>query len=123
VGFDWERAGFGPFIEGFGRLWIGDAAGTPEGVPMDTTAEERQQMKPDFEIAGVPVNMETAILKRAALAYKRNEWPGPAVSGEYAAVSPSGKHVVRQKFSGRVAEYQPDTGEVLWVEVVTHGID
>ena len=87
---------------------------------MDTTPEERQAMKPDFEAAGVSVNMETALMKRAALAYKRSEWRGPAVSQEYPALSPSGKDVVRQNFSAGCAEYQPDTGEVLWVEVVIH---
>jgi hypothetical protein len=123
VAFDWERAGFGPMIPGFGRLWIGDEQPAPEGVPMDTTAEERQAMKLSFEAAGIGVNMETAIMKRAALAYKRNEWRGPVVSQEYPATAPSGKHVVRQKFTGGIAEWQPDTGEVLWVEVVTHGTD
>lgn len=123
VAFEWERAGFGPFVEGFGRLWLGDEPAVPEGVPMDTTPEERQRMKPDFETAGVGVNMDTALMKRAALAYKRSEWRGPAISGEYAATAPSGKAVVRQKFTGGIAEWQPDTGEVLWVEVVTHGAD
>jgi hypothetical protein len=122
VRLDWERAGFGPMIPNVGRVWIGDVAPVPEGIPMDTTPEERQQMKPDFEGAGLGVNMETAIMKRAALSYKRDEWRGPAVSDEYPALSPSGKAVVRQNFSAGVAEYQPDTGEVLWVEVITHPI-
>lgn len=126
-GFDWDRAGFGPWVPGWGRLWLGGAsvpAVVPgpdeEWLPMETTAEEREAMRPYFEQAGVAVNMDTAIMKRAALAYLREESRGPAKSDEYPAVAPSGAGVTRQNFTAGIAEWNGATGEVGWVEVVTH---
>jgi hypothetical protein len=77
-------------------------------------------LKAYFEQLGQPVNMETAIMKRAALAYRRGETRGPALSDEYAAVAPDGRAVIRQDFSAGIAEYDPTIGEVVWVETVLH---
>ncbi|MER3405720.1 MAG: hypothetical protein C4345_10255 [Chloroflexota bacterium] len=64
--------------------------------------------------------METAIMKRAALAYRRGETRGPALCDEYLALAPDGRTVVRPDFSAGIAEYDPATGDVVWVEVVLH---
>jgi hypothetical protein len=95
-----------------------DKAGQTEGVaeggnPVDTTPAERAAMKPYFDMYGIDCNMETALMKRACLAYARDESPGPALTGEY----PWGSYV-RQDFTARKAEYHPDDGLVYWVEVV-----
>lgn len=98
--------------------WLGLTAYAPQEVPMDTTAEERAAYQPYFEQLGVGVNMESALMKLASLAYKREESRGPAMSGEYPAASPEGLPVVRQDFTGGKAEYHPDDGSTYWVEVV-----
>lgn len=104
VGFDFGLASL---------TWAGDGYRLEEEtVVEDTTPEEREAMRPYFEMLGVPVNMETALMKRAALAYKRNETRGPATSGEY----PHGDHV-RQDFTAGTASYDPATGGVGWVEL------
>lgn len=61
---------------------------------------------------GFPVNMDTAIIKRVALSYRRGENRGPAVSDEYHY---QGK--VRQRFTAATAEYDPATGGVSYVEL------
>ena len=79
---------------------------------------------PDEQLArylgqlGTPVNMETAIIRRACLAYRHGETRGPAISGEYPAQAPDGRAVVRQDFTAGIAEYDPQTGGVGWVELV-----
>jgi hypothetical protein len=99
------------------------APGAPDG---STEADEVAVPATDDELQsylgqlGQAVNMDTAIIKRACLAYRRGETRGPAVSGEYSAKTDDGRDVVRQKFSAGIAEYNPATGEVNWVEVVTH---
>jgi hypothetical protein len=94
-------------------VWRGDGYRfEEETVVEDTTPEERAEMQPYFEMLGVPVNMETALMKRAALAYKRGETRGPATSGEY----PHGDHV-RQDFTAGTADFDPATGGVGWVEL------
>lgn len=99
--------------------WFTESAAKAGGMvgeeenPVDTTPEEREAMRPYFELYGIDVNMETAILKRACLAYKRDESRGPALSGEY----PYGDYV-RQDFSGGKGEYHPEDGLVYWVETV-----
>lgn len=70
--------------------------------------------------AGHPVNMDTSLIKRACLAYRRGETRGPAISGEYPAQAADGRDVIRQKFSAGIAEYDPASGEVSWVEVVAN---
>jgi hypothetical protein len=62
--------------------------------------------------------METAIIRRACLAYRHGETRGPAISGEYPAQAPDGRAVVRQDFTAGIAEYDPQTGGVGWVELV-----
>jgi uncharacterized protein YvpB len=69
---------------------------------------------------GQSVNMETAIVKEACLAYRRGETRGPATSDEYVATRPDGQPVIRQNFTAGIAEYDPATGAVSWVEVVLH---
>lgn len=78
------------------------------------------ELRQYLEQLGQGVNMESAIIKRACLAYRRGETRGPAVSDEYDATAPDGRAVVRQKFSAGIGEYDPTTGEVNWVEVVAH---
>ncbi len=94
-----------------------------DSIPMDVTEEEQEAMRPYFESLGTPVNMDTQIMKRACLAFKRGESRGPAVSDEYPAVAPDGAAVTRQRFSAAVGEAKalPDgTWQVGWVEVVLH---
>jgi uncharacterized protein YvpB len=79
-----------------------------------------EDLKAYLEQLGQGVNMESAIVKRACLAYRRGETRGPAVSDEYPARAPDGREVVRQRFSAGIAEWDPATGEVNWVEVVLH---
>ena len=111
VGLDWSRLPL---------EWRGDGYyhDPEEGLAMETTPEEREAMRPYFELYGVPVNTETALMKRACLAHKRDETPGPALSGEYGHTLPDGRGVIRQDFTGRVGEYDPATGGTAWVEVV-----
>jgi Papain-like cysteine protease AvrRpt2 len=85
-----------------------------------TVATSDDALKPYLEQLGVAVNMDTALIQRACLAYRRGETRGPAVSGEYPATAPDGRAVVRQRFSAGIAEYDPATGQVSWVEVVSH---
>ena len=109
-GFDWQRAGFGQ--RGVqGRFW------TPsqEEYPVNATDDE---IKAYMEQFGFGANMATAIMQRAALAYRRDENPGPLMSDEYPATSPEGDNVIRQNFSARVCQYNLATGGVGWVEVV-----
>jgi hypothetical protein len=73
---------------------------------------------------GYQVNLETAIIKRACLAFRRGETRGPALSDEYTVSIPDGnggqRNVVRQDFTAGIAEFDPATGQVNWVEIVTH---
>lgn len=73
-----------------------------------------------FGSLGQPVNPDTALMQRAFLAYRRDENPGPALTGEYAATNSAGAPVVRQDFTARICEYNPATGWCGWVEVVAH---
>jgi uncharacterized protein YvpB len=91
-----------------------------EGLEMQIIRISDTDLKQYLEQLGQGVNMESAIVKRACLAYRRGETRGPAVGDEYAATSPDGRAVVRQKFSAGIGEYDPATGEVNWVEVVAH---
>jgi hypothetical protein len=95
----------------------GDAGDDAEEALMPATDQELEQYLSQL---GHPVNMETAIIKRACLAYRRGETRGPAISDEYAAQTTDGRSVVRQKFSAGIAEFDPATGDVAWVEVVAH---
>jgi hypothetical protein len=77
-------------------------------------------LKGYLEQLGTPVNMDSALVRRACLAYRRGESRGPALSDEFAATSTGGRTVVHQRFSAGVAEYDPATGQVAWVELVLH---
>lgn len=94
----------------------------PQVLPAapDTTEVSEDEIKEYLQQLGQPVNMETAIMKRAALAYRRGETRGPALCDEYLALAPDGRTVVRPDFSAGIAEYDPATGDVVWVEVVLH---
>lgn len=105
-------------LERLPLTWAGDGWRLEDGTPMDTTWDERQQYKPYFEQLGVAVNTETALMQRAALAHKRDETPGPAMSGEYPFTLPDGRGVIRQDFTARICEYDPATGGTAWAEVV-----
>jgi Peptidase_C39 like family/Transglycosylase SLT domain len=95
----------------------GDAGGDAEESLMPATDQELEQYLSQL---GHSVNMDTAIIKRACLAYRRGETRGPAISDEYGAQTTDGRQVVRQKFTAGIAEYDPATGDVAWVEVVAH---
>lgn len=117
VGFEPERAGL--IEDDQGDFWFaGLDESDQEEIAMETTAEERESYRPYFESYGVGCNMETGIMKRAALAYKRGETRGPALSGEYEALAPDGRPVIRQRFTAGICEYDPATGETHWAEVV-----
>jgi hypothetical protein len=94
-----------------------------DSIPMDTTPEERAAMKPYFDQLGQDCAMETALMKRACLAYKRGETRGPATSGEYDATAPNGRPSRRQNFTAGIAEaWAKDDGTwvVGFVELVLH---
>lgn len=84
-----------------------------EEIPVDTTPLERRAMAPYFATYGIAPNMETAIMKRACLAYKRDETTGPCLTDEY----PWGDQgYVRQQFTCRTLEWHPQDGLVYYVE-------
>ncbi len=89
-----------------------------DDVPLAKISDE--DLKRYLEMLGTPVNPASAIVKRAMLAYRRGETRGPAVSDEYKATTADGRQVVRQRFSAGIAEYDPASGEVNWVELVLH---
>jgi murein DD-endopeptidase MepM/ murein hydrolase activator NlpD len=93
---------------------VARAAGQEDDVRTSTTPEEREAVKPYFEMYGIGANMDTALLQRACLAYYREESPGPCLTGEY----PWGdRGYVRQQFSARTGEWHPDDNTVYWVEL------
>ena len=108
------------------RATAGDAAGG-EQVMLDrlsldagTVTIDDAALQRYLEQLGTPVNMDSALVRRACLAYRRGESRGPAVSDEYPATAPDGRAVVRQRFSAGIAEYDSATGQATWVEVVLH---
>jgi hypothetical protein len=101
----------------------GGTDGEEEELAMDTTAEERAAMQDYFQLLGIPVNPETALMKRAALAKKRDESRGPAVTGEYHTTNREGTVVIRQRFSGGALDYHEDTGETFWTEPILYPED
>ena len=72
---------------------------------------------------GYQVNLETAIIKRACQAYRRGS-QGPGALRRVHPGHPGRqwerRNVVRQDFTAGIAEYDPATGQVNWVEVVTN---
>jgi murein DD-endopeptidase MepM/ murein hydrolase activator NlpD len=93
---------------------------------MDTTPEQRAEMKSYFEQLGIPVNMETGLMQRAALAKARQEERGPAISGEYTTRNRDGVLVARQRFSGGTLDYHLEgasQGQTFWGEVNAHPED
>lgn len=101
-----------------GRIWTPPVHIEPEPpeeeFPLNPTPEELYSY---FSQLGIPCNMETAIMKRAVLSYKRDETRGPAISDEYPAVSPDGRYTIRQRFTAGTLEYDPNTGGLGWVEL------
>lgn len=100
----------------------------PDGgeLAMDTSEAEREAMRPYFELLNIPVNMETALMKRAALARKRQEDRGPAISSEYNTRNRDGVMVARQRFSAGTLDYHTEgasQGETFWGEVILHPED
>lgn len=82
----------------------------PDNVnPIDDTDLQKY-----LESYGTRVNMSTAIIKRAALSYRRGETRGPAISDEY---SYGPIPTVRQRFTAGTCEYNPTTGGCGWVEL------
>lgn len=110
-----------PVAFDFSRLplvWKGDGYRLEDTPQMnDTTPEEREAMRPYFEMLGISVNMDTALMKRACLAHKRDETPGPAMSDEMPHTDAGGKFTIRQEFTARTAEFDPATGGTSWVEL------
>ena len=103
------------------RWWYEETvlkAGGQQGgddVRTTTTPEEREAIKPYMEQLGVAVNMDTALMQKACLAYYRDENPGPAMTGEYPWGAEAGGFV-RQEFTARTGEWHPD-GTTYWVEI------
>ena len=99
------------------------AGGTEDDVRTTTTQEEREAVKPYFEMLGIPCNMDTGIMQRAALAYYRDESRGPALSGEYPTTAPDGSPVTHQKFTAGIGEAKQQSDGLWWTgwaEVVAH---
>lgn len=94
----------------------------PEPEPVeDDYAERVRQSWLDRLGADVPINPDTAIVKRALEAALVGEWRGPFRSDEYPAVAyDDGEATVRQDQSAGILEYRPSTGAVNYVEVVDH---
>ena len=108
---------------------VGDPPTIASVLPLgliDPTASKvaRDQLQAYFEMYlrhhGQGVNMDTAIMKAAALAYRRGETRGPALSDEYKVRLDNGDIVIRQDFTAGVIQYDPRTGQALWLEVILH---
>ncbi|MFN8498596.1 MAG: GH25 family lysozyme [Anaerolineae bacterium] len=108
---------------------VGDmAAAAPAAAPMlidpvDSAINDTQlqaYLEQYLKKGGQSVDMGSAIIKAAALAYRRGETRGPALSPEYSVKLDSGEIVARQDFSAGVAQRDPQTGQVVWLEVVLH---
>lgn len=117
-GLDWYACGL-TVQDSWGR-WLGAEVPVPPDTP--TPGEDEtvvdisdEDLKAYLESYGVGVNMETALIQRACLAYRRGETRGPAISGEYPYAGRT-----RQRFTAAIAEYNPDTGEVSWVEAIAY---
>lgn len=97
---------------------------SPEPEPGDANAEEQARLRHswlDRLGADVPINPETAIVKRALEAALLGEWRGPFRSDEYPAVAyDDDEATVRQDQSAGILEYRPSSGAVNYVEVVDH---
>lgn len=75
-------------------------------------------LKAYFEQLGYGANMDTAIMKRASLAYRRGETRGPLISDEYPyQPDPTKPPTLRQRFTAGTLEYDPATGGIGWVEL------
>ncbi len=111
---DWERVGL-RIHTAVGHLWAPPSL--EESYVVDISDAD---LVTYFGSLGYPVDITFALPRRAALAYRRDENPGPAVSGEYQVTTPDGRVVVRQDFSNTIFEYDPATGGVSRVEVVLH---
>ena len=100
------------------------AGGMGDEVRTDTTPEEREAVRPYFEMYGIGANMDSALLKRFCLSYYRDETPGPLLSDEYPATAPDGSAVTRQDCTGRIGEAKAQADGTWWtgyVEVVKEG--
>jgi N-acetyl-anhydromuramyl-L-alanine amidase AmpD len=121
VDFSWERLGCTVWAPGYGYFWPQPGHEPPDAGEIgedDVIEIGDAELVGYLSQLGYPVNPETAIVKRAMLAYRRGETRGPAISGEYPALSPSGKPVIRQKFTAGICEFSPETGEASWAEAV-----
>lgn len=97
------------------RVIVYTIPSTPPDAPAPTAdVYADDAIKAYLEQLGTPVNMNTAIIQRAALAIKRDETRGPAISGEYPS---STNNHTRQDFTAGTADYDPETGTVSWVEL------
>ena len=72
-----------------------------------------------LESLGQSVNLGSPIIYRCLIAYRQGEWRGPAISDEY-PVKKGDAIVWRQKFTQGIAEYDPRTRDVTWLDVVQH---
>lgn len=116
----YSLADIGPSVDSLGRFYTPDAVVSDPSDPNNEYGDNvnpisDEDLKAYLESYGVPVNMDTAIIKRAALAYRRGETRGPAISPEYQYGD-----FVRQRFTAATCEYDPSTGGIGWVEVNIH---
>lgn len=96
-------------------------AATQEDYVITPEMQSDDDITAYLEQLGYPVAF--GMRDRAILAYRREENPGPAVSGEYPAtidVDGAQLQVSRQRFSNTVFEYRPDKNAVYRCEVVLH---
>ena len=111
--FPWDEY-FTPRDPKLGRFLLPLDESQPMPSPISVS-----DFKAYLEQLGTQVNPDTAIFKRAHLAYERGETRGPAISDEYSATSPPPQSVpqIRQRFTAGTAYYDPATGACDWVEV------
>ncbi|MFN8483130.1 MAG: GH25 family lysozyme [Anaerolineae bacterium] len=91
--------------------------------PIDSAISDAQlqaYLEQYLKKQGQSLNMDSAIMRAAALAYRRGETRGPALSLEYNVKLDSGQIVSRQDFTASVAQRDPQTNQVTWLEVVLH---
>jgi hypothetical protein len=136
--YGWPPGGPGQYTVASVRAGVANVGGVqalaidqlpPPGPGDDDETETRgetlmpvtdEELKRYLSQLGQPINMETAIIRRACLAYRRGETRGPAISDEYSATTADGRRVIRQNFTAGIGEYDPRSGDVVWVEAVAH---
>ncbi|MFN8475302.1 MAG: GH25 family lysozyme [Anaerolineae bacterium] len=91
--------------------------------PIDSVISDAQlqaYLEQYLKRQGQAIDMNSAIIRAAVLAYRRGETRGPALSLEYNVKLDDGQVVSRQDFTAGVAQRDPQTNQVIWLELVLH---